>query len=730
MRLALRTLDLVVGPFNRRVRAVCRYGVSLVDTGGSGEFRALVRHRLRKVFARASTASPRYASGPSITIDARRERLSLDGQFVSKPTWCRTDGTAALTLSVVIPCFNYGAYLDQAVDSARRQTLGSVEIIVVDDGSTDAATVARLDALTRAGDVRVLRQENRGLSAARNAGIAVARGEYVCCLDADDWIEPTYLEQAVAVLESDRSIGFAGSWVQFFGDASEVWHTRDFDPEQARLGNMSSVASVFRRDDWAMVGGYTEAMREGFEDWDFWIRLATSGRRGGTIARPLLQHRRHGRNMTDTAKAREAALRAQMRDACPAFYADAEVRRRITQLTGPADSSPLRLDVAAPAPDDHRRALLVVVEGLLQGGAHTLLADIVRALGDGWRTTIVTTGAGPHALEPVFADLTADIVHLDGFLPRDRWSWFVDHLIASRQVRVVLSSDCRWHLEQAPRLREAHPGVALLDLTHNHVPTGTFREAVAQSPLLARHVVVSRAAARAMEDAGVPASRIVHLPNGVDDEVFTPVHLTRDEARVRFDSALPPQQTPPQRRLLWVGRLSPEKRPAEFIALVQHLRTAGHHVVGLMVGDGLLASDVDAAIRSARLDTHVTRVPHIRRDNLAALYIGADLLVLTSTVEGMPLVVLEALASGCPVAATDVGDVAQVVTQGVNGVLASTADGALAAPVDAFLRSADDEAMRARAAASLRQSRFRLRVMSAEWRTLLDEVTPARGPRQ
>lgn len=724
-------VDRVIGPFNRRIRAVCRYGVSLVDTGGAGDFRALIRHRLDKATRRIV---PRMHGAPGssvLAIDVRRERLLADGQFAPKATWCRADGTATTAVSVVIPCFNYGAYLDQAVDSVRNQTLGRVEIIVVDDGSTDPTTTARLDALARGGQVRVVRQENRGLSAARNSGIAVAGGEYICCLDADDWLEPSYLEQAVALLESERSFGFVGSWVRLFGDASTVWQTRDFEPEQARTGNFTSVSSVFRRDDWAMLGGFTESMRHGFEDWEFWIRLATAGRRGRTIERPLLQHRRHGRNMTDTAKAREFELRAQMREACPDFYADAGVRARITHLVGRPDDGPLMLEPSTTSSSDARRSLLIVVEGLLSGGAHTLLADITRALGAGWRPIIVTTGPGPHVLEPTFARLTSDIFHLDGFLPRERWAWFVDHLVGTREVRVVLSSDCRWHLEQVPRLRRTHPTVALLDLTHNHVPTGTFREAMACSPLLDRHIVVSDVIVRAMLEAGVPRDRIVHVPNGIDDERFTPTRVSRDEARARFDRELTPHVDGPaaaeRRRLLWVGRLSPEKRPGEFVALVQHLRSVGHDVVGVMVGSGAQEAAVDEARRAARLESVLVRQPQLERDDLVALYIAADLLVLTSSVEGMPLVVLEALACGCPVAATDVGDVAQVIRPGVNGILASPRAGALVEPVDAFLRNAAPcDAARLTTAEAIRASRFRLPEMAARWAALLDEVTGTR----
>lgn len=738
LRAGLRLTDAVAGPFSPRLRAVCRYGAGLIDSGGGAEFRALVRQRLRLAVVR-NRRRVRAATGPAIVIDSRHQRLLPDGAVASKSAWCRPGDLAPLTVSVVVPCFNYGAYLGDALDSVWRQTLGNVEVIVVDDGSTDEETRTCLATLERSDTVRVVRQDNRGLSAARNAGIAAASSEYVCCLDADDRIEPTYLEQAVALLESDRSLGFVGSWVRFFGDASGVWQTRDFEADQALVGNFTSVASVFRRDDWAMLGGYTETMRDGFEDWEFWIRLASAGRRGATIARPLLLHRRHGRNMTDTAKARELTLRAQMRAAFPAFYADTALRARLTRLGAGPDGAPLTLTAAAGnGAGDEARRLLVVVTGLLDGGAHTLLADILSGLGGAWHATIVTTGPGPHALEARFSQVTNDIVHLHGFLPAERWGWFLDHLIRSRHIDAVLSSDCRWHLEQLPRLRATFPTLALLDLTHNHVPTRTLREAMARSPQLDRHVAVSGQVVSALTGAGIPGTRIVHIANGVDPERFGPERVSREVARQRFDSAsssTPSSQRPGNSgsvRLLWVGRMEPVKRPTLFVDLVAALLAQGHEVTGLMIGDGPLADDVDANIRHTGLGPRLARLPFTPRAELPAYYIAADLLVLTSAVEGMPLVVLEAMACGCPVASTDVGDVAQVVVPGVNGLLlAPDSNEAWASSVAGFLGAqASPDATRAAAAAAVRQGPFTLQVMAARWAALLDAVVDKTRVRQ
>ncbi len=169
-------------------------------------------------------------------------------------------------VSIVIPCFNDGVYLGEAVASALAQTHPDTEVIVVDDGSTEQATLDALDACRDAG-VRVHRQENRGLSAARNAGIGLAAGPYILPLDSDDRISPTYAQQAAEVLDSRPDVGIVGGDIELFG--LESAHLRPtFDGVEGMLfQNRLYTCSMSRRDDWAAVGGLpgARAVRRGLD---------------------------------------------------------------------------------------------------------------------------------------------------------------------------------------------------------------------------------------------------------------------------------------------------------------------------------------------------------------------------------------------------------------------------------------------------------------------------------
>ena len=109
-------------------------------------------------------------------------------------------------VSVVIPCYNQGAFIDDAVNSVLAQTFSDFEIIIVNDGSTDATTNALLERYSRP-KTTVIHTENQGVCAARNTAIKAAAGKYILPLDADDKIEPTYLEKAVNVFDNHPETG-------------------------------------------------------------------------------------------------------------------------------------------------------------------------------------------------------------------------------------------------------------------------------------------------------------------------------------------------------------------------------------------------------------------------------------------------------------------------------------------------------------------------------------------
>ena len=204
-------------------------------------------------------------------------------------------------VSIIIPAFNYGRYLPEAIESALNQEHTAREVIVVDDGSTDdsSAVVARYGPA-----VTYIRQENAGLSAARNNGIRAARGCYIAFLDADDSWSPRFLSIVLATWRDRPALGAVHSGFRCIDGKSQplpqvcVSTVPDGQMYDRLLDGEFFVPSsvVIRRDCFDRVGLFDERLR-GSEDWDMWLRVARQYAFAG-IAEPLVNYRIHGQNMS------------------------------------------------------------------------------------------------------------------------------------------------------------------------------------------------------------------------------------------------------------------------------------------------------------------------------------------------------------------------------------------------------------------------------------------------
>jgi len=179
-------------------------------------------------------------------------------------------------VSVIIPCYNYGQYLDFAVDSILAQTVQNLEIIIVDDGSTDPLTLDKLNNYNRP-QTRVVHQKNGYPASARNNGFRASKGKYLLTLDADDMFEKTFLEKAIPVLDNHDDVGAVSSYVLQFGYSDSIWKPLGGGLESFILKINCHANALVRRRAWEEAGGFNEKMIEGYEDWNFWIDLTKRG---------------------------------------------------------------------------------------------------------------------------------------------------------------------------------------------------------------------------------------------------------------------------------------------------------------------------------------------------------------------------------------------------------------------------------------------------------------------
>ncbi len=571
-------------------------------------------------------------------------------------------------VSVIIPCYNYGRYIESAIDSVLRQTFQNLEIIVVDDGSNDPKTIALFQKLAKP-KTRVLRQANRGLPGARNAGIRHAKGKYVCCLDADDTLEPTYLEKAISLLESTPGAALAYSWVQLFGDEQTIWRTEPFDLEKLLSYNHISVAAVFSRAAWKQVGGYCEEMRQGYEDWEFWINLGTRGLHGNLIPEALFNHRRHGRTMTHTAHALQEEITTFIRKKHQALYANPALVAEITGCYHEGLVDRPFLNVSKP---EHFRfltskpSLLVMVPWLTAGGAEVLLYQVLNSLKAQAQIEfhICTSRSNENEWHDRFYALTPNIYHLPNFLPKYAWEDFLINFIHTRNIQVLLLSGSEFGYNLLSSWKAASPSLRVMNWLHNDSEWGYLRYSLQTDQFIDRHIAVhDRIAAKLQNEGNTSAAKISTICNGVDiDRRFNPELYQADALKQQ-------RQIPPNKKVItFIGRMDAEKQPDHFLELVSKL-ISREDTFFVFVGRGPLQNSMEEKIKRLEPGDRLRWYKGLPPEEIPEVLAVSDLLVITSATEGMPLTALEALAMNVPVVSYDVGGVRSIIEEGANGFL-------------------------------------------------------------
>jgi glycosyltransferase involved in cell wall biosynthesis len=210
----------------------------------------------------------------------------------------KASAPGAVKCSIIIPLYNKAAYVAETIQSAlNQQGAPNYEVIVVNDGSTDDSLNAARKAAGRDTRIRVFDRVNAGVSAARNFGIAQAQGEYICCLDADDWIDPLFLARLAPALDSDPGLGIAYSDFISFGinEEGKPWQgyitCSEYDFAQLRKGNFMPCCNLFRKVAWERAGGY-KPINPSWEDYELWLNMGKLGWYGRRVPQGLFHYRK------------------------------------------------------------------------------------------------------------------------------------------------------------------------------------------------------------------------------------------------------------------------------------------------------------------------------------------------------------------------------------------------------------------------------------------------------
>lgn len=614
------------------------------------------------------------------------------GRDLKRP--CLSRKVKAL-VSIITPFFNAGEHFEHTFNSVINQTFPFFEWIIVDDGSDEESARILRACASRDARITVLNNEgNKGPSAARNLAISRMQTEYIVTLDADDLIEPQYIECLYYGILSNPDYDWVYTDSLGFGEKEYVWR-RPFNAGELKTFNFLTYSGLIRKSAVLDVGGYDERGTRIYEDWHLWLRLLTKGhypvrqtwlgfwyRRSSTgvynqVTSDEQKHKIASEYVSEAAKqlnekrvrAREYSLMngvGLFSKAAPEFPGEHEDMDRADEMTA-----------AGTGTESEKHHILMIVPWLQMGGADRFNLELVKRLDrECFRVSIVTTKPDECPWRQLFAEYCDDIFELPTFLDMKDYPAFIEHIIRTRHTKTVFLSHSYYGYYLLPRLRMKFPELAITDYTHLEEMYwrggGYARNSGAFSFVLDRTFTCCEATARVLTDKyGCDREKVKTVYIGTDSDVFKPGAelLTAENIGAAAAAGAKKAETVPdkKRTVLYPCRLSPQKRPFLMLEIARLVHEAEPDVRFLAVGDGPLLKNVMKKASAMGLDNTVIFAG--AKTEMAGYYCNAALTLNCSVKEGLALTAYESLACGTPVVSADVGGQSELIDDSVGRLI-------------------------------------------------------------
>ena len=632
-------------------------------------------------------------------------------------------------VSIVLSTYNGAKYIRQSIDSCLRQSYRNIELIIVDDRSTDDTP----QIIRSFSDPRICHfrnEHNLGRPRSLNKGFARTTGEYLTWTSDDNEYFDHAIETMVRCLEENKEYDFAYADCWIYDVETQTKVLRQL-PEISRLHKENCVGACFlyTRKVHESIGGYSPRL-ELVEDYDYWIRIFRKFKMFH-YQQPLCTHSEHHHSLKRARQwsvvllenvlkyqngfiSLNALARAAMvfcvdvlkfrypPDKTISIYCQAisrikrvspyllakilppfaylVTRKIIKSLLIPVMDFTASIyawfDINKKCRGLHyakgRINVLCVVPFLVAGGAEKVLLDVVSGLkNEKYDFYVVTTKIREHAWIDKFRPYFKLI-----FIPSEKISGsrvycpYIRNLIKKLKIEVIILSHAPLGYEALPKLKNEFKSLKVIDILHVEGWVATTDELMWAAPFIDKRICISHRLRKFMADKYAAFGF-----DGKYDERLAVIHNGVElngslRGAITNSSFRTKYNIPPEEKIIsFVGRLSPEKNASTFVDIAIKLVNGEtkQALKFVIAGDGFEMDQIREKIKSSGMEEHILLAGMV--DNVAELMRDTYLLLVASKKEGIPLVIPEALAWGVPVISTDVGAIREIIQDGANGYL-------------------------------------------------------------
>lgn len=572
-------------------------------------------------------------------------------------------------ISIITPYYFAKKYIRQTAYSVFNQTFPFFEWIIINDGTYEADELEILNILSQEDPrVRLYHIENGGPSKARNYGIQMSTTEIIVPLDADDLIEPTYLECVYWSLYCNPEASWTYTDSVGFQNQEYLWK-KNFDSKRMCTENILTVTAGIRKKDLLEVGGYPEIYKHQYEDWSLWLNLLSANKYPVHMNWYGFWYRR-----TD-----EGNLSKTSRDVKQHKLANKAIKNIANRIKGsisaieyPRYKNP---NFKVPSSWDWnweidfsegKTKILMLIPHMVMGGADLFNLDLVARINkEKFDISIITTNPGDSSWRQRFENYITNVFDLTTFLDVEHWCSFIHYFIKSRKIDVLFVSNSYFGYYIIPWLRREFPDLAIVDYIHMEEAGwragGYARTSTITSDIIERTYVCNEHLRQLLiKKYGRKPENIQTIYIGVDSEQFNPEITEGGIMREQFNLGDRPI-------ILFPCRIAEQKRPFLMLEIAKETKKIIPDICFMVVGDGPQFLELKEEINKSKLNNTVYLAG--RQLDLKNFYKDSNITLICSIREGLALTAYESLAMGVPVISSDVGGQKELIDRSVGRLL-------------------------------------------------------------
>ena len=567
-------------------------------------------------------------------------------------------------ISIVTPAWNPSDKIFQLANCILNQTYPYFEWLIVDDESTDETSLKYFEELEKMDTrIQVLHKKNAGPAKARDYGVehSSKKTKYIVLIDDDDLMDPTFLETSYFSMNTHPEASWCYSDNINFGEENNTWN-KNFSSDRMKYENILVSHALIKKEDYLAVGGYELDGKALYEDWIFWLKLIAQKKFPIHMSYYGFWYRRACGGQLNSARKNHKDNLSMVKK-----YA-LEVKDKVKAIEYPKDDynwdtirENIDTVIVPKYKKDDKKNILIIIPWMVLGGADKFNLDLIRLVDkEKYRFTVLSMQPTEYAWRQQYSELCDDVFDLSSFIDRKDWLAFINYIIESRNIDMVLNTNSQSGYAMLPYIRAKYPTMPIMDYIHMEEwynrNGGYSRDSAGVGSVIDKTLFCNQNSEHILIDyfkRNPESVGTVYI--GVDADKFNPENYDKKALQEKYN--IPSNRT----IISLIARIDYQKRPFLLMEIIKKTVEVKKDVLFLIAGDGPLLPDIKRIARDQGLDPYVRFLG--KTDKPDELYAISDMTLNCSIKEGLALTAYESLSMGVPVVSCDVGGQKELINK-------------------------------------------------------------------